>query len=236
MQLDLLWSYMQLDMEADKFENNMRQSPTRQKLLKNRTFLVDQQNNMKRIEDDITTMLDRFDALKDAASRLTETLAQQQKAFEDNPPSDLEQVDKMVSSMQKLIDTLQGYEQELAKMKRDAETRNRQQKEIRVRAAKAKAEYDQLKEVYNVEFKEDSEKLKNLRENAEKGEAGIDKALLDKYRTIKQHVTPPMAIMSGNQCGGCFMTLPEVMLRDIRAGERIIECDNCGRIIYIAQD
>lgn len=235
MQLDLLWNYMQLDMEADKFENDMRQSPTRQKLLKNRSFLVDQQNNMKRIENDISTMVDRFDALKDEAARLTELLNAQQKDFEDNPPSTSEEAGKMIAQTQKLIDSLQGYEQELAKMRRDAETRNRQQKEIRVRAAKAKGEYDQLKETYNVEFKADSEKLKKLRERAEKEETGINKPLLEKYKTIKQHVTPPMAILSKDQCGGCFMALPQAMLMDIRQGDKIVECDNCGRILYVPE-
>ena len=34
MQLDTLWQFMQVDMEADGFENRMRQSPNRQKLIK----------------------------------------------------------------------------------------------------------------------------------------------------------------------------------------------------------
>ena len=49
MQLDLLWAYQQVDMEADRFESEMRQAPNRQKLLKNRNFIVEQQNNMKAI-------------------------------------------------------------------------------------------------------------------------------------------------------------------------------------------
>ena len=34
MQLELLWNYMQYDMEADRFENAMRNAPDRLKLLK----------------------------------------------------------------------------------------------------------------------------------------------------------------------------------------------------------
>ena len=42
MQLDLLWKFMQVDIEADKFEAEMRQAPTRLKLLKQRDFLLEQ--------------------------------------------------------------------------------------------------------------------------------------------------------------------------------------------------
>jgi hypothetical protein len=50
MQLELLWNYMQYDMEADRFENAMRNAPDRVKLLKQRDFLLEQQNTVKRIE------------------------------------------------------------------------------------------------------------------------------------------------------------------------------------------
>ena len=52
-QLDDLWNFMQVDMEADKFENQMRLSPNRQKLLKQRNFILEQQNNMKKLEADV---------------------------------------------------------------------------------------------------------------------------------------------------------------------------------------
>ena len=42
MQLDMLWQFMQVDMEADRFETSIRQSEKRQKLLKQRSFLMDQ--------------------------------------------------------------------------------------------------------------------------------------------------------------------------------------------------
>ena len=50
MQLDLLWKYQQADVEVDRYENEMRNDPDRQKLLKHRAFLVEQQNAMKKLE------------------------------------------------------------------------------------------------------------------------------------------------------------------------------------------
>ena len=233
MQLDLLWKFMQLDMKTDKFENDMRQSANRQKLLKQRSFLMDQQANMKRIEGEIAGMADRVDAIEDDANRVSGLLEKEQKAIEANPPETPEETEKAIGQLQKLLETLSRYEQELQKIRKDSDVRDRQQKEIRVRAAKTKAEFDQLKQQYDDEFKKDSETLKSLRAEADKEGENVAPELLLRYKAIKEHCTPPMAMMVGDQCGGCYMSLPSAMLRDIQSGEKVVECDNCGRIIYV---
>lgn len=118
-------------------------------------------------------------------------------------------------------------------MRKDGETRDRQQKEIRVRAAKTKAEFDQLKQVYNGEFTRDSAKLNQLKARVEKEAAKIDPALLARYRAVKSHATPPMAKLNNDRCGVCNMSLPSVVLHQVRTGEKLVECDNCGRILYV---
>ena len=231
-QLDDLWNFMQVDMEADKFENQMRLSPNRQKLLKQRNFILEQQNNMKKLEADVAVMQDRLAAVEDEAERLSGVLSGMVRELEANPPATVEESDRRAEAAQHLADTLTRYEQELAKMRKDAEARDRQQKEIRVRAAKTKQEYDQLKAVYDEEFKRDQQTLKEMRANIEKEAAKLDQALLKRYRTIKQHCTPPMAKLVDGQCGGCFMSLPSATLRELKLGEKTVECDNCGRILY----
>ena len=231
-QLDDLWNFMQVDMEADKFENQMRLSPNRQKLLKQRNFILEQQNNMKKLEADVAVMQDRLAAAEDQAHRLSGVLSGMVEELETNPPATVEESDRRAEAAQRLADTLTRYEQELAKMRKDAEARDRQQKEIRVRAAKTKQEYDQLKLVYDEEFKRDQQTLKAMRANIEKEAAKLDQALLARYRAIKQHCTPPMAKLVDGQCGGCFMSLPSATLRELKLGEKTVECDNCGRILY----
>ena len=234
MQLDTLWKFMQVDMEADGFEAKMRQSPNRQKLVKARDFLKDQQANMKKLENDVAVMQDRLEAVEDEAARLEKVLEGVTEEFNNNPPANAEDAQKQAESVAKLLDTLQRYEAELTKMRKDADTKDRQQKEIRVRAAKTKMEFDQLKVEYDKEFKADTAKLQEMRANTDQEAKKVDAGLLAKYRSIKQHCTPPMAKLVNGQCSGCFMSLPSATLLDIRDGDRIVECDNCGRILYDA--
>ena len=234
MQLDTLWQFMQVDMEADGFENRMRQSANRQKLIKQRDFLKDQQANMKKLENDVAVMQDRLEAVQDEAVRLEKVLAGLSEELNANPPENVEDAQKQAENVQKLLDTLTRYEQELQKMRKDADVKDRQQKEIRVRAAKTKQEYDQLKVTYDKEFKEDTAKLQQMRARTDEEAKKIDPGLLNKYKSIKQHCTPPMAKLINGQCSGCFMSLPSATLLEIRNGSRIVECDNCGRILYDA--
>jgi len=234
MQLDTLWQFMQVDMEADGFETKMRQSANRQKLIKARDFLKDQQANMKKLENDVAVMQDRLEAVQDEAVRLEKVLANLSEEIATNPPASVEEAQKQAESVQKLLDTLTRYEQELQKMRKDADAKDRQQKDIRVRAAKTKQEFDQLKVDYDKEFKADTAKLQKMRERTEQESKKVEPSLLEKYQSIKQHCTPPMARLVNGQCSGCFMSLPSATLLEIRNGSRIVECDNCGRILYDA--
>jgi len=234
MQLDKLWQFMQVDMEADRFENAMRQSEKRQKLLKQRNFLMDQQNNMKKLENDVAAMTDRLEAVRDDAERLQKTLEALLEEIQNNPPTTAEETEARMEPVKKLMDTLSRYEQELAKMRKDAEIKDRQQREIRIRAAKTKQEFDQLKKEYDIEFKRDTATLKTMRDKTEAEAAKLDPALLEKYRHVKQHCTPPMAKLIDGQCSGCFMSLPGATLLEIKSGEKMVLCDNCGRILFNA--
>jgi len=236
-QLQMLWQYQQADMEADRFEAEMRAAPNRQKLLRHRNFLMEQQNNIKQIETDVADMADRLEAVKDDMARLEKLLADQQTLdIESLQDQGLDETQKHLFSLQKLLDSFTRYEQELQHVTRESAAFDLQQKEIRTKSAKVKTEFDQIKSVYDVEVKEQTIKLNALRAAADDLTAGIDGALLEKYKAIKLHASPPMAILTGDRCGGCRMSLPSVVLREIRLGTKIVECDNCGRILMVTSE
>ncbi|MEE1201015.1 MAG: C4-type zinc ribbon domain-containing protein [Christensenellales bacterium] len=233
MQLDVLWQFMQVDMEADRFESKMRQSEKRQTLIKQRNLLLELQTNMKKLENDVSVMQDRLEAIRDEAMRLEANLNAQIAIIDASAPKTAEEADKSAETIKKLMDTLVRYEQELQKMRKDAEIKDRQQKEIRVRAAKTKAEYDQLKIQYDAEFKKCSVQLQEMRDHIEEESRKVNGDLLARYRTIKQHSSPPMAKLIDDRCSGCFMQPSSATLLELRNGNRIVECDNCGRILYL---
>ena len=232
-QLEMLWQYQQVDIEVDRFEREMRQNPNRLKLIKQRDFLMEQQSVVKRIEGEVTVMADRLEALQDEVVRLRDALGELTAQLNVQEPESLEDTRTMIASAQRVMTSITRYETELAKMRKDAEARDRQQHEVRVRAAKTKAEFDQLKRVYDEAYKAQTGELEKLKGKAEKAAKGIEADMLERYNTIKRHSMPPMARLNDDRCGGCNMSLPSVVLHKIRTGSATVECENCGRIILV---
>ena len=232
-QYELLWQYQQVDMELDKYEREMRASSNRKELLKHRDFLLEQQNVLKKIETDVEIMGDRMEALADEIKRLNGSVLEAAAHFEANRPEDIEETKKQIAVIQKLLSTISRYEAELTKIRKDSEARDRQQREVRVRAAKARAEFDRIKVLYDEEFKVAAVKLEELKKNVAAKAQGIDPALLEKYKAIKRHSMPPMTRVHEDRCGGCNMQLSAAEKDKVCSGVAYVECENCGRIILV---
>lgn len=230
-QTELLWQYQQADMAADAFEREIKRNPHRVALKKNREFLVEQQNAVKRMEEEVVEMADRIEVIKVAILRMEEQLAALTKRMESNPPADLKQAQELTRDAQKLLSDLSDYEREMKRIQKDATERERNEKEIRVKYAKVKAEYDQQKVDYEAEYAEQLKQLEEKRALAQEKAKDVDSALLEKYALVKKHCVPPVAKLYGDQCGGCNMSLPQVTIRKFKNDVQYIECENCGRMI-----
>ena len=56
------------------------------------------------------------------------------------------------------------------------------------------------------------------------------------YARIKARIRDGVAVAEARNrsCSACFMALRPQMMAEIRRGEDVITCDNCGRILYVA--
>ena len=97
-ELELLWAYQQEDMAADRIASEIRRSPTRQKLEKDRDFIMEQQKRFKQIEEQIAVLADRVDAIKDAIVRCEEQIKNVTARFEAEPPADLDAARSMIAA------------------------------------------------------------------------------------------------------------------------------------------
>lgn len=231
-QIRLLWEYQQADMEVSKMENSIKRSPNRQKLVKYRDYLVSQQNVMKRIESEVSAMADRLEALKDAISMTEDQYKALKQKVESEQATDAKAVQQLMNEAKRFLNNLTAYEQEIKRIRKDAADRERLQHDVKVRAAKAKAEFDKLKVAFDAEYKEKTVELEALKAKAAELAKPVEAAYMERYENIKRHSVPPLAKLNGDQCTGCNMSLPSAVTRKIKAGE-LIECETCGRLLVI---
>ncbi len=231
-QLELLWDYQQTDIQAEAVAKEIKRSPARQKLVKYRDYLLEQQNTIKRIEEEILTMQDRLEVLEDAVKLVEDQLNSLQKKMETSEPQDVEQTERYLSDAQRMISNLGEYEAEIKRIKKDSADRDRLQYDVKVRAARAKSEFDKLKASYDEEYKRKNEELNELKNVLAEKAKGIAPAWMDRYSTIRHHAFPPLARLNGSQCTGCNMSLPSGVVKDVESGKDV-ECETCGRLLIV---
>ena len=229
--LEMLWSYMQEDMKADKIAGDIKNSPLRHKLEKTRDYILAQQELYKKMEEQVAVSTDRKDAIRDAVSRCEEQLSALQTRFEQEPPETLEDTQKLFAEVERCRKTIAAYEAEMKRISKDSTEFDTKADAIRRGAAKAKQEFDQMKTQYAAESEAKKATFSQQRAAADKMVAGIPKELLDIYNQVKRQITPPMAKLYNGQCSGCNTSQPSAALRKIDAGSEIVECETCGRIL-----
>ena len=229
--MEMLWSYMQEDMKADRLNNAIRNSPLRQKLEKTREYVLDQQKSYKQIEEQVAVDTDRKDALQDAITRVREQLEALTARYNENPPQDADEARELIKEVEKCSRTLYSYEMELRRIQKSAGDAVTRSTAIRNNTAKAKREFDEMKEEYTAMTEDKKKEYAVLRKNADAKAEGIPAELLVVYNTVKKQISPPMARLVGNQCSGCNTSQPSAALRKIDAGNEIVECETCGRIL-----
>lgn len=228
--LELLWDYQQADVAVDRLQSDIKHSPTRNKLVKCRENLEEQQKNYKRVESEVTAMADRLEALKDAMNLVEQQYKLLQQKIEENPPKTSSEADAYIAEAKRLKENMASYEKEITKIRKDATDRDRLQHDVKMRYAKYKNDFSTLKEVYDVEYKNSMKELENLKAVAAEKAKAVPAELLEKYNAIKKHSVPPLAKLKGDKCSGCNMSLPSGAVRSIKNGE-FVECETCGRLV-----
>jgi predicted nucleic acid-binding Zn-ribbon protein len=78
------------------------------------------------------------------------------------------------------------------------------------------------------------ERLVTARKERDDLFANLPKQMSSLYARIKARIRDGVAVAEARNrsCTACFMSLRPQVMAEIRRGEEIITCDNCGRILY----
>ena len=122
------------------------------------------------------------------------------------------------------------YETEIRRIVKESNSHEQRQRNVRLEAAKAKQNFDQLKLSYDAESQAKKTELEAQKAKAKELAAGVESELMETYLSIKKHITPPIARLAHGQCSGCNTAIPSAVLSKIKNGS-MVECETCGRII-----
>ena len=150
---EALWAYQTEDIKADAIANEIKRSPTRQRLEKSRDFIVERQKQYKQIEDSIAAIADRKDILEQALDHALDEMNGLKARMESIDPEDEDALAALKADVGQTREQLRSFEKELSQMNSDSARYDKDLRAVRVEAAKAKQAFDQLKVDYENESK-----------------------------------------------------------------------------------
>lgn len=232
-QIDLLLKYQEADMLLDRFESQLKNSSTRNQLVKVRDYLTKQQDFVQGAEQKTSDAQKRMEELKSDFEDMSKLLDEMDKEFETLDQDDAQQVNRYQKNAERILALSIKKRKEIESISSSIEDMEKNMQVVKSNYPKAKKEFDDLKEKYNQEITGAQDDLNKLKNTVKELEKGIDLPLIEKYKHIKRNKPMPIAKVISGQCSGCNMELPSLVQRKLKESKGIIECENCGRILFL---
>jgi predicted nucleic acid-binding Zn-ribbon protein len=232
MNMQLLWDYQTADLALGRFEATLKKSKTRSRLLAVRNALVEEQNGAKKLDANLRESYAESLRIATEVEKIKHQMLSLKQEADNCVEGDLRQVRLVLRAMDDCNRALGAMYKQIDQIHTLAAGAEKTLRELRRKLASGKKEFDELKAMHDKELADASDELGRLREAAAQREAGVPAALLAQYKKIKRTRVNPISKVRDNQCGGCNMTIPSLMLSRLRTAEGIVECDSCGRILY----
>ena len=233
--LEYLLMYQKADLKKQQLENSLRTTESRQKLNRITKLLREQQATIQKLTEDA-------DAQKNALSKL---LSQQEglahelelnhsemETLEADEEVTAEELTEFRQDVERLNRELSRLEKDVRSLLEQLEKTSADFQKARFLGGRAKKEYDRLKAVCEVEKNESAAGIAAATKEMDTVERQVDPTFLAKYKRARVHHSTPVVPVVNEKCSGCNMSLPMAVIKKLASQETVLECENCGRILY----
>ena len=229
--LEALLAYQQTELEKERAEAAVRSTPARVRLSKLHRLLKTQQATIARLNEELEARAAQAKRLGERADQLEKQLSLESGEFDtirQDEESTAEEMTELRGDIEKLSREMAAAAREAKTMLTEMAAAAEEYQTTRQTAGKAKKEYDQLRAVCEQELAAFDLKLSRI-------ERDIDPTTMQRYRRARQHHSAPVVKVENGKCSGCNMSLPMALLKRLSAPGTLLECENCGRLLYAQQ-
>lgn len=230
-----LLAYQDADLEKQQIETGLRTTSNRVKLNKLAKYIKQQQANLTKLNEDMETYSAAMARMNAQYTALLDRLDLETSEF-DTLKGDEECTSEEMTEFRHDIEKLQreagNLEKEIKQQFRNLEEAVGEYQKTRQQGAKAKKEYDQLKIVCQKEKDDAAIDMLAVDRKMEELEKKVSPTLMNRYKRVRLHHNMPVVEVRDGKCSGCNMSLPSLAIRRLIGEDMILECENCGRLLY----
>lgn len=232
MSIDKILKYQEFDMKYIKLENELKSSKEAQKVMAYKQAGQQSVDNLVRMNDAAGL---NMESVKKSMASLEETSKQiDEIGNTDFVECDDKQLDYFAKQLEKLVQKLEDAEREISRSNRELGDISVNQKKDFEQAKKAAVAFraandalNELKKTMGVEANALKEQMKAIAQET-------DPKLMERYLKVRANKRVPVFVplVAPNGCGGCGMEIASDALNKLHEN-KIQECPNCGRLIYL---
>lgn len=233
-QIYLLLEYQNLDLTLDQLDDQRKSSTLRHKLFELKNYLTEQQNELVRLEKDV-----------EKKTGIIESLLREfeidQSEYNDCclKLGDVQLSGVEIKDLRDLVLELKaGVEQktnDLSKLLSESNSVGRKLDSLRSNVFKAKKEYTDVKQQYDLEVDSLHSEQNNVKLKRDELAKVIEPSLLARYLKKKDKGIRVLATIENSRCGGCNMMLSAVAIQTLKDKIDLLECENCGRLLFVTK-
>ncbi len=229
--LEKILQYQNTEMELINLESELAKSKDRERAAEIQQLLKNQHARLVSLEEAAMKV-------NGAYTKATEKYEDYSKKL-DNLENEMKNVD--ASKMALYEKTYKDFAAIGASLERDIQNIYTQVQQISkeyediIKKSKTDRErFDKFKAAYTALKNDKEPKIAAVKAELSKLEKELESKTLSTYRQKREgNLFPVFVALSSNKCGGCRMEISASKLGQMKSNELgIIECENCGRLIY----
>ncbi len=228
--IQALLDYQKVDASLREIEKKLATSEERKKAVSAKKYLDGVEENVNKLDARATDLIAAYEAVTQEQLKLKE----QEESIVDaiDSSKDEKEVAFLIKKVEELIGKIKSLGSKASKISDEIQAVMKEYSTIKATTKAAQVQYNENAKKYS-ELKasvagEKAEIEKQLAALKEK----VDPALMQRYQKKREgKIYPIVYATRGNMCGACNMELPMAVLGKLKNGE-VIDCDQCGRMIY----
>lgn len=223
--------YQNTERNLRKIENEIHSCNERIKAQKAKKFLIESEESVNKMDKRAKDLLVLLEKTKKSYNEYTKIIKEYQDTIETLTSED--EVLYLSKKVKEINDKLKYAEKEIISISKDMEELLKSFANFKSKYNEAKIEYKQNRKAYeNIKLgrAKEIDKIKTMLNDLSKK---IKPDVFEKYNKKRaDKIFPVLVPCRDNMCGGCSMQISLKEMDKLKS-EKIIECENCHRLIYV---
>jgi predicted nucleic acid-binding Zn-ribbon protein len=228
--IEALLNYQTADAKLRKIEKTLADSEERKKAMSAKKYLEGVEENVNKLDVRASELMGLYEQMTDEQLKLKE----QENVLKESLDSvaDEKEATYLLKKAEELIGKIKSLGAKAGKIAEEIQSIMKEYSTIKNTTKAARAQYSENVEKYNALKDSVKAEKEEVEKQLETLKGKVDASLMDRYLKKRAgKIYPVLYEVRGDVCGACNMQLPMSEMNKLKNGE-IIDCDQCGRLLY----